>query len=201
MSIPSKIAYEKAFEVKCFRLMNEAYEESLALKTIQLDWDENDISQELCERIDLNHLRRKWRIFVSREHHLTSTNVNKIKGFANSLSRIDFKMATFNKSDEHLYYFEAKRIKEKDSSLKRSYINEGMDRFIKNKYPLGCMLGFLLEGDLHNTVGGINKLLISDKRNLEVLNLSTATFKNYYESRHVTIDLLKHLILDFTVTK
>ena len=164
MSIPSKVAYEKAFEIKCFRLMNEAYEGSLAQKTLQFDWDENDISQELCERIDLNPSRRKWRIFVSREHHLSSANVNKIKGFANSLSRIDFKMATFNKSDEHLYYFEAKRIKEKDSSLKRSYINEGMDRFIKNKYPLGCMLGFLLEGDLNNTVGGINKLFsVHDK--------------------------------------
>lgn len=32
MSIPSKIAYEKAFEIKCFRLINEAYEGSLAQK-------------------------------------------------------------------------------------------------------------------------------------------------------------------------
>ena len=48
MSIPSKVAYEKAFEIKCFRLMNEAYEGSLAQKTLQFDWDENDISQELC---------------------------------------------------------------------------------------------------------------------------------------------------------
>lgn len=198
MSIHSKIAYEKAFEIKCFKLMNEAYESCLAQKTIQFDWDENDISQELREKIDLNPFRRKWRITVSREDHLSSKNINKIKGFANSLSRIDFKMATFNKSNEHLYYFEAKRIKEKDSSLKRSYIDEGMDRFIKNKYPLGCMLGFLLEGDLYNTVDGINKLLIKDKRNSEVLNLNMVTFKNYYESRHITIDLLKHLMLDFT---
>ena len=93
MSIPSKVAYEKAFEIKCFRLMNEAYEGSLAQKTLQFDWDENDISQELCERIDLNPSRRKWRIFVSREHHLSSANINKIKVTLIIFINVDLKLA------------------------------------------------------------------------------------------------------------
>lgn len=95
---------------------------------------------------------------------------------------------------------EAKRLKEKDSTLKRAYINEGMDRFISQKYPLGNMIGYLLEGNEQKTVEGINKLLLSDGKSAESLVSKTFPLhSSYYESdNHANIGQLKHIILDFT---
>lgn len=74
-----------------------------------------------------------------------------------------------------------------------------MQRYLSEKYPMGCMLGYLLEGNADETKNGINSLLIKDKRNSEVLNLESHNLiKSYYESNHSKIGILKHLIFDFT---
>jgi len=193
--------YKDAFEQNCFRLIIEAYQTSLTENMIQLDWNENDISYELYEKMEGNPVRiKKYKIHISPEFRI-SKDVVKIKGFADKLPRIDLKMSHFALEDEFKYFFEAKRLKEKDSDLKRAYINEGMDRFISAKYPMfGCMLGYLLEGKTEETRKGINSLLEKDDRNSEILNpKSNKLFQFYYESNHSKIGILKHLIFDFTV--
>ena len=192
---------KKAFEQKCFRLIIEAYQTSLNEKSIQLDWNENDISYELYEKIEGNPTRNRYQIHISPEFRI-SKNVPKVKGFADKLPRIDLKMSNFYSKQEFKYFFEAKRLKEKESDLKRSYINEGINRFTSKKYPLGCMLGYQLEGNADETVQGINSLLVKDKRQTEILNWKpNKLLKTYYESNHPDIGILKHLIFDFTLTK
>lgn len=194
------IVYKEAFEQKCFQLIIEAYQSSLSENVIQFDWNENDISQELYERIDKNSLRLKWNISLSREFFLSKETV-KVKGFADRLPRIDFRLTNIfaEAQKEFKYYCEAKRLKEKDSGLKRDYIKEGIDRYVSKKYPLGCMMGYLLEGKTEETIKGINSLLEKDKRNTETLIFKpNKLIKTYYESNHSDIGTLKHLIFDFT---
>ncbi len=191
--------FRNAFEQKCFQLIIEAYQTSLEEKVIQLDWDENDISQELLEKIDNNRLRLKWNISISREYYL-SKDVKKLKGFADHLPRLDLRFTNIFGLEEHNFFCEAKRLKEKDSRLKRDYIKEGIDRYVTKKYPLGSLVGYLLEGDSCRTIKGINSLLEKDKRNTEVLILrSSKLLKNYYESFHSGLGIIKHLIFDFTI--
>ena len=191
--------YRNAFEQNCFRLFVEAYQISLTEKVIQLDWIENDISYELYEKIEKNPVRiRKYKISISPEFRIPK-NVAKIKGFSDKLPRIDLRMSHFAIKQEFKCFFEAKRLKEKDSGLKRAYIDEGIDRFITEKYPIGCVLGYLLEGDPEKTRIGINKILVKRKRNGEVLLPRTnKIFQFYYESNHPQIGIIKHLIFDFT---
>ena len=193
---------KKAFEQKCFRLIIEAYQTSLNEKSIQLDWNENDISYELYEKIEGNPTRNRYQIHISPEFRI-SKNDPKVKGFADKLPRIDLKMSNFYSKQEFKYFFEAKRLKEKESDLKRAYINEGINRFTSKKYPLGCMLGYLLQGNADETVKkGINSLLVKDKRQTEILNWKpNKLLKTYYESNHPDIGILKHLIFDFTLNK
>ena len=195
-SIPA----QKAFEQNCYQLIIEAFKVSLFEKIIQSDWNENDISYELYEKMEINPKRIKYQIHLSPEFRIPK-NVSKTKGFSDKLPRIDLKMANFVSEKEFKYFFEAKRLKEKSSSLKRAYIKEGMDRFISEKYPLGCMLGYLLEGELDKTIKGINSLLKKDKRNTEILNLkSEESLKSIYKSNHSDAISLKHLFFDFTET-
>lgn len=196
------IIYEKfrsSFEQKCFDLIIDAYHTSLTEKIIQLDWNENDISEELYEKLDDNPKRVEYNIIANREDHLPK-NVEKKKGFADRLPRVDLRMSSIVSKLEFKYFFEAKRLKENDSKLKRSYIDDGMERFTSNKYPIGCMLGYLLQGNINEAVKGINSLLVKDKRKTETLTSKpNELYKNYFESEHTEIGKLKHLIFDFTM--
>ena len=190
--------FRNAFEHKCFSLVTEAYQASINEKTIQFDWNENDISQELCEKLDCNPKRLQWGISATREYHL-SKKTEKIKGFADKLPRVDLRMSSITSKLEFKYFFEAKRLKENDSKLKRSYIDDGMNRFTSKKYPSGCMLGYLLQGNVNGTMKGINSLLVKDKRGTETLtSKKNDLHKNYFESKHIEIGVLKHLVFDFT---
>lgn len=186
-----------AFEQKCYRLIIEAYQTSITKKIIQLDWNENDISSELHKHIKENPLRVKWKVSTNVESHIPK-DIPKVKGFSNKYPRIDFRLTTFKSIYEYEYFFEAKNLKQNDSALKRRYIDTGIDSFVSKKYTNGSIIGYLLEGDLIETIVGINSLLEKDKRNNETLNLkSNKLLKTYYESNHSGIGILKHLIFDY----
>jgi hypothetical protein len=191
--------FRNAFEQRCFRLIIEAYQTSLTEKTIQLDWNENDISSELHKCIKANPLRLKWKVSTNVEAHIPNEKISKEKGFADKDSRIDFRLTSFILTYEYEYFFEAKNLKQNDSALKRRYIDTGINNFVSGKYENGSLIGYLLEGTTDETVKGINSLLEKDKRNTEVLNLkSDKLLKTIYQSNHSDIGTLKHLIFDFT---
>lgn len=201
MALNSTI-YEKfkdAFEQKCFQLIIEAYQTSLIGKVIQLDWNENDISSEIHRHIQANPLRIKWRVSTNVEADLP-TDIPKVKGFADRFPRIDFRLTTFSRDDEHEYFFEAKNLKQNDSALKRRYIDTGIDNFVTGRYASGSLVGYLLEGNAADTIKGINSLLKKDNRIAESLHLGKdKRITTFYTSSHSGIGTLKHLLFDFTL--
>ncbi|WP_251805246.1 hypothetical protein [Antarcticibacterium sp. W02-3] len=178
--------------------MAAAYHTTLTEKIIQLDWNENDISSELHKNIKANPFRYQWEITINVEGTIPK-NIPKVKGFADKFPRIDFKLTSFRKSYEYEYFFEAKNLKQNDSKLKRRYITTGIDNFVSKKYEKGSLVGYLLEGKTDKTVNGINYLLEKDKRETEILKItSNQWFNFFYESSHPGINTLKHFILDYT---
>lgn len=192
--------FKKAFEENCLKLLVNAYKLAISEKKYQLDWYENDFTEMLCCYINNNQASKDEEITAITEHKLLESINNQAKGYADKLSRLDLVLFRIWSKERYKCQMEAKRLKEKDSTLKRAYINEGMDRFISQKYPLGNMIGYLLEGDEQKTVEGINKLLTSDGRNTEsLLSKIYPSHSSYYESdNHNNIGQLKHIILDFT---
>lgn len=196
-SIVGKIKSD--FEQKCLLLLVEAYNTLLTTKEFQSDWIENDFSRILCEYIEDNPLSAKENIFCKTEGTIFPINTNLERGYADKLPRVDFVYSKSWKLQKFKYVIEAKRLKQKDSNLKREYIKEGMERFISKKYPHGGMIGYLLEGDVLETIKGINSLLKKDKRNTEFLVFKKYDLHDfYYESEHIEIGILKHFIFDFT---
>lgn len=190
--------FRNAFEQKCFHLIVESYETSLTERVIKLDWNENDISSELHRHLKENPLRLKWKVSTNVEADIPK-DIPKAKGFSDKFPRIDFRLTSFVSAYEFEYFFEAKNLKQNDSSLKRRYIDTGINSFVSKKYDNGSLIGYLLEGNVSETVKGINYLLVRDKRNTEILKLgSNNLLKSYFESYHSDIGMLKHLIFDFT---
>lgn len=192
-------AYLMAFEADCIELIIHAYNTASTEKKYQTNWLENDFSELLGHYVNESQLSLEKGITCKTENKLLTETENQIKGFGDKLPRIDFVYFKIWKKQRFHCYMEAKRLKEKDSVLKKAYIKEGMDRFISQKYPVGCMLGYLLEGKTNNTVKGINRLLEKYGRNSEILlSKNHKLIKSYYESNHLEIGTLKHLILDLT---
>ena len=192
-------SFKRGFEEKCFQLITESYVSAMETKVIKLNWDENDITSELHELIKENPLRLKWSIVTNVEQHLPKDDIEKEKGFAAKLPRIDLRLVTINSSLEYEYHMEAKNLKEKDHGLKRRYIDTGINSYVSKKYENGCLLGYVLEGALHKTVYGINKLLKKDDRELEFLKPKPYNYHDkYYESAHPDDMVIKHFMFDFT---
>ncbi len=195
-----KNAFRTGFENRCLKLLVAAYENAIQDKTISLDWDENDITAQLHKHIASSQLRLNWSIIINREHPLSNKTINKKKGFAAKFPRIDLRFVTINSSQEYEYFFEAKNLKQNNYALKRRYINTGIDNFNSKKYENGCLVGYLLDGDLALTIKGINSLLVKHNRGNEILNKENCRYhNNYYKSSHSNIQCLKHYIFDFTL--
>ena len=196
----AKCFHKKEFEERCFNLIIESYTTTIKAKVLQLDWDENDITAELHQHIEKNPSRIEWGIVSNIEQRLPKDGIKKGKGFANKLPRIDIRMVVIESYFEYEYHMEAKTLKEKDSRLKRRYIRTGINSFVSEKYENGCLLGYILEGNLCKTVKGINKLLKKDDRDSEFLKAKTHSLHNfYYESDHGNSFILKHFMFDFTL--
>lgn len=193
------LAFRKSFEDKCHQLIVIAYKKIVSDKKNVTSLLENDISAILNENIKLSSKSIEWKIFSKTENYIFKGNQDTEKGFADKLSRIDFVFSVFTSDAMLEYFIEAKKLKENDSQYKRRYIKTGVDSFISGKYDNGCLVGYLVEGDLNKTVQGINSLLKKDTRVSESLIKKTLPIhNNYYESAHQKIGILKHLIFNFS---
>lgn len=191
-------SFKNAFQDRCFRLLIDAYQNSITAKAVQSDWNENDISSELHEYIKQNPLRVKWKVSTNVESHIP-IDIIKTKGFSATFPRIDFRLTSFISDFEYEYFFEAKNLKSNDSALKRRYIETGIDNFLSGKYSNGSIVGYILEGGTTDTINGINSLLKKDRRDSESLIIQPcALHSDYFESQHNNIGKLKHFMLDFT---
>jgi hypothetical protein len=190
--------FKQEFHSRCMQLVINAYHSAISAKSITPVLEEEDITAVLSKFIDDNPVRLDWGIVNNTEDRLRNDKITVAKGFAKKSARIDLRFTTINASMEHRYYMEAKNLKESDSGLKRRYIETGIDNYVSTKYNDGFLVGYLLEGNVMNNVDGLNKLLVKDNRNVEVINISPTQISgyNYYVSDHTTIKI-KHLFFDF----
>ena len=192
-------SFREAFKNKCIYLYVSAYHKAIKAKSINLNWEENDITAQLYEYIDNDQYRVDNCIAVNVEHHLADDSLPKDKGFSAKYSRIDMRFIIIRNSFEYKYFAEAKLLKENSSALKRRYIETGIDNFINGKYYDGFLVAYIVEGVLSSAVDGINKLLKKDHRDSEILMKGICNYHNeYYESVHDSLGKLKHFMFDFT---
>ena len=190
---------KQSFENHCIILLLEAYNSSIKEKTYSADWMENDFTEMLDQYIEKNSKRLKWNIYNHTEQHLhCESNIR--KGFANEEKRIDMRMSHIAFRKEYHFYIEAKRLREHDYALKKRYIETGIDNYIKYIYPKGILVGYLQEGDVDNTIQGINDILNQYNRASECLcRKEHVIHDEYFESFHPNFGIIQHFVLNYTV--
>ena len=193
-------AFKRSFEERCITLLVAAYNSSISNNDYKLIWEENDFSSMLEKYIEKNPQRIKWKISCTTEKHLHIDIVQNDKGYANKESRIDMRLSAFSTWKEYFFYAEAKRLKEKDSSLSNRYIETGIDHYLTEKYPHGILLGYLVEGGVDTTIQKINARLAKKKRESEMLIRKEHSLHNqYFESTHPDFGVISHFVFDYTI--
>lgn len=191
------LKFQNNFENRCIILFTEAYYTSINNNSIELNFDENDVTAILHTYVNENPKRINWRISTNVENFNFDKNIIPYKGFAAKLSRIDVRLTNISwLKNEHIYFVEAKNLKSNDSGLKRRYIDTGIDNFLvggKYHHCNGLLVGYILEGKIDECVDGVNKLLKKDKRETEyIFNIENINYQSNHTERN-----LKHLFFDF----
>jgi hypothetical protein len=198
----------QTLEKRCLILLSEGYAVAKSHENISIDWEEEDISKELIQSLESNKNRKKWKITIMPEYR-----IYKKDGLpAKQAPRIDFRFSSWM-PEEWDYFVEAKNLIDIDShkfgrkskipakKLHKRYIETGIDNYISGHYPSnGCLIGYVLQGEIENIVTRLNKYLCDSNRVAEVLSPKSFELENLdycYISTHNLLSI-KHLMLDFT---
>ena len=138
---------------------------------------EDDITFNLVCFLRKDRRARKWFHLVAFQYHPPAYKSN---GLAYSKGRIDMAVLLDSQAEGYLAY-ECKRVNElrKDGrrSLAGEYVMEGLSRFVDEQYsenlPVGCMLGYVLDGDVPYAESSVREKIIDCRRETALIGEPT----------------------------
>ncbi len=164
-------SFHRSFENECFEILVYGYNELLNDNDFSIDWHETDISSQFVLCMRALSISSKYKIDISSEYPINSKILS--KGQAKKNPRIDIRMMNWSKKDKKSFYIEAKNVCQnnwiKSTGTKvnalaqtKAYVDEGVKRYVDEKYPYGCMIAYVLNGKPDNITKNINSYINSD---------------------------------------
>jgi uncharacterized membrane protein YheB (UPF0754 family) len=198
-----------SFELKCLDLLTKSYVATIKENSLSKDWEEESISAHVVK-----HIREfKHNFIVNYEVPLVEKDVLNAKKRVRNSNRIDifFQKKQWVKLEYLEYHVEAKNIslaewnKSKGSKVNASdqqteYITKGIDRFLDGhfKEKKGCMLGYVVNGELDKLLLKINSKIELQKNVSEIINYKELiNHHKIYESTHPQRNI-KHLFFNYS---
>ena len=203
--------FSAGFHDNCIRLIGEACLDLKNKHIVTVDWDEENISANISTAINTSPNALKWQIHVVSEVPLYDKEILQGTKKAKSAKRVDLELGVWN--ENYLTFsVEAKNLIQnkiiKNGCKKpiypltkqKRYIETGIDHYVSGYYPPnGCMLGYVLEGDISSIVSGINKIMKNKFSCTEKLYPQSCQFvgiDGYYVSHHTNLNL-DHFFVKF----
>lgn len=205
---------QEAFANLCCLLIVRGYKKVIKSKKIDLNWDEEDISDFLAEQIETCCREDEYPYHVDTDSRDRDGSVDGIVVKGKKRKRFDIKFSFFSDpKTENVFGVEAKLLIENNfppkvsKTLMEAYISvKGMRKFVESIYSKpGCMIGYVIEGNPSEIVRKINDCIKSDTfyNSMTVLKQKETleSLEHHYESVHPgsPSSPLKHLILDMTI--
>lgn len=206
--------FKAKFEDNCIYLLLDAYTSLQNSNRKVNEENENNITAQLVGFMKKSSLRSDLQIHLERESYIDSDETYDGLQDADKSPRIDIKYSVWNSNIEIEYYMEAKNLAENNwikkstsatidaHKLRKRYIKTGIANFTSGRYPNGCLLGYVVEGNTHKIVELLNKILIAEKRTKEILVNSSkihgidSSFISMHEG--TSRSLLNHFMLDLS---
>ena len=161
----------RSLDVRFLQRVVEVWPE--CLRTLSDQPREDDITFNLVVRLRKDRHVRRWFHFVAFQDHPPGYEPN---GLAYSKGRIDVAVLLDPAAEEYLAY-ECKRLNDVREDGRRSlageYVTEGLSRFVAEQYsenlPVGCMLGYVLDGDVAYAAARVRGKIIECRRKIALI--------------------------------
>lgn len=175
------------FEQRCVGMLKWACVELKREKRINADWGEDNITANLYVLIHNSQQAVDFDIHPECEHPFFSSDILDNRKRAKSANRIDLAFQHNWSSQRFMFFVEAKNLIENDvqktgrktktraATVIERYIDTGIDHYKLKHYPLGCLLGYVLNGTVDGVVSAINARLSNKNRSSERLSAPVGT--------------------------
>jgi hypothetical protein len=209
-NIISKIKNE--FKKNCVQLLYESYASALGSQKDFREKTENEVTVMLIGFMKQNPKSNLLRIDITREFYLDSEETYAGEVNPDASPRIDIRFMNWTNPDKTEYFIESKNVCETNwvksetgatidaHKLHKRYIDTGIQNFINGRYPMGCIVGYVMQGDPDKIVDKINLILLKSKRELEQLSpIAGEELKKEFLSKHANSSIadLHHYFLCF----
>lgn len=165
-----------SFISHCIEAINIGYTRILANGSYELDWEEDSFTYHLVAHIELSGFLDNYKISINPQPPIISHAIAFEGADSKKAPKVDFKFSNWSGPKEVKFYAEAKNLSEQDwhktsgalvkSSKQRGrYIKTGIENFLSDRYPEGCLVGYVLNGSTVAVVSSLNSLI--QKRKLE----------------------------------
>jgi hypothetical protein len=193
--------------LECMNMFIKAYQIAYSDNIFLNSWDEDDYSAHLIGYLENLRKENQWFISPQTPYYSDPYYSGKIKAKHAPKPDLKFeKYLSFASQETFNFTIEAKIMKYDDSYLKGRYIDTGIDNFISDRYPEGCIAAYVIKGCEDECKDSINSLLSRRNRSTEKLSkqLYLENFEFSYTSTHKkggNYIELKHLFLNFINNK
>jgi len=206
--LPSEEVIE-AFQIDVLNLLSEAYQTIKTPEKFFEDPDETQISVSLFDACYIINDKNQTKFWVVPEYHEMTDEIRSGKKKAISAKRFDIYFGNWSTPERVEYGVEAKLLVENDFMGRKSkklieeYVGDkGMNKYISGTYrKRGCMVGYVIEGNISNVVDKINNHIESvfdSSQKLLKEQIIMFNHKEVYKSSHNKLGYsLFHLMLDF----
>jgi len=207
----------KGFEYRCIFNLIDGYTLMKEAGEYEPAWEEESLTANLIKFMKHSPYSQRWKLDIIPEHPVYADEVYAGVVKPKAAPVIDVRIMNWSTAEKLEYFIEAKNLAANDwtkpdgatvsaSSLRTRYIDTGIDNFIEERYPWGCLAGYVLEGRVDHIVEGINKLLESGRRNRaqemltqnEPINGHPDCYLSEHQTGNGVSRLLNHIFLSFS---
>lgn len=209
-------AARQNFVMLCLDALQQGYERMVSDAQYDVCWKEDKLTAHLVAKMEKTGFLNKKQIDIHHQPPIYDNGVIYGDDDPANAPVIDFKFVKWNKSLKFCYYAEAKNLSEKDwiktdgskaavdaSFYRGRYIDTGIQNFLSDRYPDGCLVGYIVQGDQNAVINGLNKL-IQSRALLPKVGLiekdKVVAFSTCYQSLNEAdkqLRLLRHVFMKF----
>lgn len=166
--------FQRSQEQLCLQILYQGYLLMLAEAKYDLDWEEDTLT--------INYARNMRLTNEARENNVTIIDQRKIyieehysgENSTRTAPIIDLQFTKWFQNDAEIHFYaEAKNLSEQNWNKKSGksvnavyyhnrYIETGIGNFLSGRYPSGCLVGYVVEGDTQKILSSINKLIVNN---------------------------------------
>lgn len=202
----------------CLDAMCRGYERMVVDAQYDVNWEEDNLTVQLIEKMEQAGFLADHNIEVNPQRPIYNQEIIYKGKSPKSAPVVDFKMSKWYKNKLKHYYAEAKNLSNSNwskpdgsevnaSKYRARYIDTGIENFLSGRYPDGCLLGYVVQGEAASVISGINQLI--QKRELPprvglIEKDESSLFPICYFSSHEIdnkILRIRHLFMQFWKSK